>query len=64
MAVLGDLFSKDLAYEKLGFRLCKMETKKKNTRVLKYAKTYNPTFTGEDELTYYFELDYENYKKN
>lgn len=62
VAVLGDLFTKSLAYEKLGFTICKMETKKKNTRVLKYAKTYKPTFTGEDELTYYFELNYENFK--
>lgn len=61
-AVLGELFTKGLAFEQLGFTLCKMETKKKNTRVLWYAKSYKPRFTGEDELNHYFESDYENFK--
>lgn len=62
VAVLGDLFTKSLAFEKLGIKLCKMETKKKNTRVLRYARSYKPKFTGEDELSYYFESDYDNFK--
>ncbi|MDC6389765.1 GNAT family N-acetyltransferase [Maribacter sp. PR1] len=61
-AVLGELFTKGLAFEELGFNLCKMETKKKNTRVLWYAKSYKPKFTGEDEFNHYFESDYENFK--
>jgi len=61
VAVLGELFTKGLAFEKLDFKLCKMETKKKNTRVLWYAKSYGPKFTGEDEFNHYFESDYENF---
>ena len=62
VAVLGDLFTKSLAFENLKLKTCKMETKKKNTRVLRYAKSYKPKFTGEDELNYYFESDYDNFK--
>lgn len=62
VAILGELFTKALAFEKLNFKICKMEAKKKNTRVVWYAKSYNPKFTGEDELNHYFESDYENFK--
>ena len=61
VAVLGELFTKSLAFEKLGLKTCTMEAKKKNTRVVRYAKSYKPKFTGEDDFNLYFESDYENF---
>lgn len=62
VAVLGELFTKGLAFEHLQCKLCKMSTMKKNKRVLWYCKSYDPKFTGEDELNLYFESDYKNFK--
>ncbi len=62
VAVLGELFTKALAFEHLGCKICKMSTMKKNKRVLWYCKSYSPKFTGEDESSFYFESDYGNFK--
>lgn len=61
-AVLGELFTKGIAFEHLGFKVCKMETSRKNTTVVRYAKSYKPKITGEDETTFYHESDYDNFK--
>lgn len=61
VAVLGDLYTKSLIYEKLGIKICKMSTMKDNTSVMRYTKSYNPTFVGEDDLSCHFELEYDDW---
>ncbi|MDV7140126.1 GNAT family N-acetyltransferase [Maribacter sp. TH_r10] len=60
-AVLGDLFIKSLAYEKLGFKTLTMSTMKKNISVMRYTKSFNPRFIKEDEISEYFELEYDDW---
>ena len=62
-SVLGDLFCRSMAFEKLGFTKCKIEVRKKNKHVLRYTKSFNPKLVGEDEWNCYFELEYEDFKK-
>lgn len=62
MSIFGDLFVKSLAFEKLQLKSSKLQVKKENKRVLWYIKSFNPTLVGEEELSYYFELDYANFK--
>ncbi len=63
VAILGDLFTFSLAYEKLFLKTCKIAVRKRNKRVLWYTRSFNPTPTAEDESSYYFELYYENFSK-
>ncbi len=57
-AILGDLFVQSIAFEILNLKICRMSVKKKNIRVVKYAKLFDPTLTDEDDLSYYFIYDY------
>jgi len=60
-SILGDLFVKSLAFEKLHLKICNLQVRKKNRRVLWYTKSFNPIMVGEDELSYYFELNHDNF---
>ena len=62
VAILGDLFTFSLAYEKLHLKTCNISVRKKNKPVLWYTKSFNPTLIREDELNYFFKLYYDNYK--
>lgn len=62
IAVLTDLFVRSIAFETLNFEICKSEVRKKNESVLKYNQSFNPTIISEDDSSYYFELDYRNFK--
>jgi len=62
-AVLADLFCHSIAFEEFKIPLCKMSVRKKNTRVMRYAKSYEPTFLWEDELSEYFVYNYETWNK-
>lgn len=62
-SILGDLFVKSLAFEKLGFKTVRLSVRKENKRVLWYTKSFNPRIVDEDELSYFFELDYNHFKE-
>ena len=62
MAILGDLFTRSIAFEKLHFKTCRIAVRKKNRTVLKYTRSFNPTLVSEDELSYFFELNYDAFK--
>jgi hypothetical protein len=62
-SILGDLFVKSLAFEQLGFKTARLSVRKENKRVLWYTKSFNPTIVDEDELSYFFELVYDNFKE-
>lgn len=62
-SILCDLFSRTLAFEVLNFKICVFEVRKNNKSVLKYHKLFSPKITSEDDLNYYFELDFLNFDK-
>lgn len=62
-AILADLFTHSLAFEVLNLKTNNMSTQKLNKRVLRYTKSFNPTYVGEDELSYYFVYDYPTWNK-
>lgn len=62
-AVYGDLFIKSIAFEVLNFKICRISTHKENKRVLKYTKSFNPRLIAEDDLSFHFELEYNNFKE-
>ena len=61
-AILGDLFTRSIAFEKLHFKTCRIAARKKNRPVLKYLRRFNPTLISQDELNYYYELNYDAFK--
>jgi RimJ/RimL family protein N-acetyltransferase len=62
-AVLGHLYSISIAFEVLNLKLCRASIRKKNKSVLRFMKSYNPALISEDELSYYFTFDYNNWNK-
>jgi RimJ/RimL family protein N-acetyltransferase len=62
--VLADIAARDFAFETLGFRKCVFNVRKENKRVVRYHQLFKPAKVGEDDLNYYFELDYSTYLKN
>jgi hypothetical protein len=59
--ILADLTTRDFAYETLGFQVCKFNVRKENKTVVRYHKLFTPELDDEDELNYYFKLDYQTY---
>ncbi len=62
VAILADLFTFSLAYEQLNLKTCNASVRKANKRVLWYTKSFDPILKMEDELNFYFEIGYDNYK--
>ena len=67
IAVKAWLLSVAFGFEKLNFKVCMFDVRKKNLSVLYYAYLYHPELISEDKLNYYFSLDkntfYENRQK-
>ena len=61
-AIFCDLFARSLAFEQLQFKICNIAVKKDNRPVLRYTKSFNPKLIGEDETSFYFDLDYDSFK--
>ncbi|MCF6297749.1 MAG: GNAT family N-acetyltransferase [Flavobacteriaceae bacterium] len=62
-AILGDLFCRSIAFEALNLKICRIAVRKKNKPVLRYTKSFNPKLVFEDELSFNFELKYNEYKE-
>lgn len=62
--IKADLAVRDFAYEQLGLKKCEFEVRKDNKNVVRYHKLFNPKLKYEDELNFYYELDFETYKEN
>jgi len=62
-SIFGDLFCKSIIFEDFNINKCLLEVRKKNKSVLRYTKSFNPVIIGENDLSYYFDLDYKNFKK-
>ncbi|MDB5141276.1 MAG: Butyryltransferase [Mucilaginibacter sp.] len=57
IAIKSDIITRELAFEVLGFTVCKFDVRKDNKNVLRYHYTYKPIKVAEDDLNFYFELD-------
>jgi hypothetical protein len=63
IAIKGDIATREIAFEQLGFNTCKFDVRKENKTVLKYHYGYKPLLVGEDELNFYFELNKQDFYK-
>lgn len=63
MSILSELVGRDYGFEELGFYTCRFNVKKLNTTVVNYNLQFCPRIINEDENTIWFELNYDNYKK-
>lgn len=57
IAIKGDIATREIAFEQLGFDICKFDVRKANKTVLRYHYGYKPVLVAEDELSFYFELN-------
>lgn len=57
VAIKADIIGREIAFENLGFEVCKFDVRKDNKSVIKYHKAFKPTIVGEDDDIIYFELD-------
>jgi hypothetical protein len=57
IAIKSDILAREIAFETLGFDICKFEVRKDNKKVLRYHHGYKPNVVAEDDLNFYFELD-------
>lgn len=62
-AVLAHMFCHSIAFEEFEIPLCKMSVRKENIRVMRYTKSYKPTFLWEDDLSEYFVFNYETWNR-
>ena len=60
---LADLATKDFAFNELRFKKCVIIVNKKNINVIQYQKLFHPD-VSEDEVNYYFSIDYNTYNLN
>ena len=64
LAIKADLVARDYAFNKLGFKKCVFEVRKKNKSVIRYHKLFGAQIIREDDINYYFELHYQSYLFN
>jgi len=62
--ILSDIAVRDFAFNKLGLRRCFFDVRKENKSVIRYHHLYKPKLIEEDEMNFYFELDYDTYHRN
>ena len=60
--ILGDLAARDYGFETLNFSFCRFEVRKENKSVINYHLGFKPEKIGEDDLNFYFKIDYTAYK--
>lgn len=64
IAVKAWLLAVELGFEKLNFKECMVDVRKKNIYVLYYLKLFKPTLIKADDLDYYFIFDKESFTNN
>ncbi|GEO03229.1 hypothetical protein AAE02nite_08930 [Adhaeribacter aerolatus] len=62
--ILSDIAVRDFAYNKLGLQKCFFDVRKNNKSVIRYHHLFEPKVIDEDDMNYYFELDYSTYNIN
>jgi hypothetical protein len=65
-AILGDIITREVGHELYPESLCLWDTKKMNTNVIRYGRSYHPQVVRETEDTFYFSCtrsDNEKYKQ-
>lgn len=63
MAIKTDIIGREIAFEELGFTLCRFDVMKDNKSVIRYHMGYRPRVIHEDEHSLYFELGKEDFYK-
>lgn len=56
-AIKADLIGRELAFEELGYEICKFDVRKDNKTVIRYHKSFQPKVIKETELDVFYELD-------
>ena len=57
IAIKSFLNAIEFGFEKLHYKTCLLDVRKKNLRVLYYLKLFNPVLVKEDDLNYFFRLE-------
>jgi RimJ/RimL family protein N-acetyltransferase len=57
MAIKTDLIGRELAFEELGYDICRFDVRKDNKKVIRFHKSFNPRVIKENDLDIYYELD-------
>jgi hypothetical protein len=60
-SILGNIITRELAYDLFPNKELLFDVRKNNKNVLVYHKKYNPILIDEDELNYYYKLPRENF---
>lgn len=55
-SILGDIITREFAYDILQFDICTFKVRKENRSVIRYHKEYLPDLKGEDNQNMYFKL--------
>lgn len=57
IAIKSFLSAIEFGFEKLHYKTCLLDVRKKNLRVIYYLKLFNPVLVKEDDLNYFFRLE-------
>ena len=60
-SILGDISTREIAFDTLDFDICTFEVRKTNKSVIRYHQGYSPELTSEDEQNFYFRLSKETF---
>jgi hypothetical protein len=64
IAIKSFLYAIEFGFEKLNYKTCLLDVRKKNISVLYYLKLFKPVLLKEDDLNYFFRLGKDNYYEN
>ena len=61
MSIKADILCKEFGFEKLSLNYCRFEIRKKNKKVNRYHRLFNPILVREDKDNYYYILSKESF---
>lgn len=64
IAIKSFLYAIKFGFEKLNYKTCLLDVRKKNLRVLFYLKLFKPVLIKEDDLNYFFSMEKNNFYSN
>jgi hypothetical protein len=57
VAIKADLIGRELAFEELGYEICKFDVRRDNKTVIRFHQFFKPKVIMENDLDIYYELD-------
>jgi hypothetical protein len=63
MAIKTDLIGRELAFEELGYEICKFDVRRENKKVIRFHQFFMPRMIMENDLDIFYELDKASFNK-